>query len=103
MDKGYGIDLHSLMQFGDKGVFSKVLVKTETYNHTLMCLSAGADIDTHTSTKHGCLQIIKGTGEFILDDEKIEMKPGVFIHMPANAPHSLRATEDLAFLLCLVK
>ena len=36
-------------------------------------------------------------------DKDIEMKEGTFIFMPANAPHSLQADEDLAILLCLTK
>jgi nitric oxide dioxygenase len=66
-----------------------------------MCLAKGSDIDTHTSTKNGCVQVLKGKGVFTLFDKEIEMKPGIFIFMPADAPHSLRAEEDLAILLCL--
>ena len=36
-----------------------------------------------------------------LFDKEIEMKPGMFIFMPKDAPHSLKAQEDLAILLCL--
>ena len=91
------------MKFPSGGIFSKVLAKSETYNYTLMCLSNGTDMDTHTSTKNGGVYVLKGTGTFLLLDQKIEMKPGVFIFMPANAQHSLSATEDLAILLCLSK
>ena len=58
-------------------------------------------IDTHTSTKAGVLQVLKGKGTFRLFDQDIEMKPGMFIFMPSDAPHSLSAEEDLAILLCL--
>jgi len=97
MDK----DLNDLMQFPKEGIFSTVLAKSENYNFTLMCLGAGSDIDEHTSTKDGVVQVLKGKGTFNLDGKDIEMKPGVFIHMEANAPHSLKADEDLAILLCL--
>ena len=66
-----------------------------------MCLAKGTDIDTHTSTKVGVVQVLKGKGTFKLFDEEIEMKEGVFIFMPKDAPHSLKAEEDLAILLCL--
>ncbi|MBT4824429.1 cupin domain-containing protein [Candidatus Woesearchaeota archaeon] len=45
--------------------------------------------------------ILKGTGTFKLFNNEIKLEPGVFIFMPANAPHSLKADEDLAMLLCL--
>ncbi len=93
--------LNDEMQFNAGGIYSKVLAKTDTYHYTLMCIAAGADIDTHTSTKNGGVTVLKGKGIFNLDGEDIVMEPGVFIHMEANAPHSLKAEEDLAFLLCL--
>ncbi len=36
-----------------------------------------------------------------LGDEEIDMAPGVFIFMPKNAPHSLKAKDNLAILLGL--
>jgi len=94
--KGFNIDLNEIMQFPEGGVFSKVLAKSDKYNYTLMCLAAGTDIDTHTSTKPGVVQVLKGTGTFKLFDKEIDMKPGIFIFMPENAPHSLKSDEDLA-------
>ena len=100
-EKGFFKDLNSLMKFPKEGIFSTVLAKSDTYNYTLMCLSKGTDIDEHTSTKAGCVQVLKGKGTFKLFGKEIEMKPGIFIFMPKNAPHSLKADEDLAILLCL--
>ncbi len=102
-NKGFTKDLNSLMQFPKEGVFSTVLAKSDTYNYTLMCLASGTDIDEHTSTKNGVVQVLKGKGVFKLYDKEIKMIPGVFIFMPMDAPHSLRADEDLAILLCLTK
>lgn len=101
--EGFSKDLNESMKFPKEGIFSTVLAKSENYNFTLMCLAAGTDIDEHTSTKTGVVQVLKGTGIFRLSNKEIEMKPGVFIFMPNDAPHSLKAEEDLAILLLLVK
>lgn len=94
-------DLEKMMEFPKEGVFSKVLVKTDISNHTLMCLAKGSDISEHTSTREAAVTVLKGEGIFVLDGRKIKMKPGVFIFMPKNAPHSLNADKDLAILLSL--
>jgi len=94
-------NLEQMMEFPREGVFSKVLVKTETSNYTLMCLAKGSDISEHTSTREAAVTVIKGEGIFVLKGKKIKMKPGVFIFMPKNAPHSLSASKDLAILLSL--
>ncbi|HNZ87327.1 MAG TPA: cupin domain-containing protein [Methanofastidiosum sp.] len=101
MEKGFWKDLDKLMQFPTEGIFSTVLAISKTYNYTLMCLSSGTSIDTHTSTKAGIVQVLSGTGTFTLADEEIELKPGVFIFMPKNAPHSLKSENNLAILLGL--
>ena len=94
-------NLEDLMEFPKEGIFSTVLAKGEISNHTLMCLRKGTDISEHTSTREGVVTVLKGRGVFVLNGEKITLKPGVFIFMPKNAPHSLKAGEDLAILLSL--
>ena len=101
--KGFFKELNKLMEFPKEGIFSTVLAKSDSFNYTLMCLAKGTNIDTHTSTKNGCVQVLKGRGIFKLFGKDIRMKQGVFIFMPKNAPHSLKADEDLAILLCLNK
>ncbi len=100
-EKGFFKNLNDMMEFPKEGVFSKVIAKSDSYNYTLMCLSSGTEIDEHTSTKTGGVYVLKGTGVFVLEEEEIEMKPGVFIFMPANAVHKLKADENLAILLVL--
>ena len=94
-------DLEKMMELPKEGIFSKVLVKTDVSNHTLMCLAKGSEISEHTSTREAAVTVLKGNGTFVLSGKKIKMKPGVFIFMPKNAPHSLNAKEDLAILLSL--
>src|SRR3989338_9247795 len=94
-------DLVGMMEFPKEGVFSKVLVKSEVSNHTLMCLAKGSDISEHTSTREAAVTVLKGKGIFMLGRRKIRMKTGVFIFMPKNSPHALSASEDLAILLSL--
>lgn len=96
-------DLEKMMEFPKEGIFSKVLVKTNDSNYTLMCLAKGADISEHTSTREAAVTVLKGKGTFVLSGKKIKMKPGVFIFMPKNAPHSLSAQENLAILLSLFR
>ena len=99
--KSFSLDLTEEMKFSSTGIYSQVLAKGDNYHYTLMCLARGTDIDTHTSTKTGVVQVLKGRGVFRLFEKDIVMTPGVFIFMPADAPHALRADEDLAILLCL--
>lgn len=101
MAKSLHADLTRMMKFPREGIFSTVIIKTLTANCTLMCLARGTDISEHTAGREAAVTVIRGSGIFILDGKTIKMKPGVFIFMPKNAPHSLRARDDLAILLTL--
>ena len=95
------VELEKMMEFPREGIFSKVLVKTDISNYTLMCLASGSDISEHTSTREAAVIVLKGKGTFVLSGKKIDLYPGVFIFMPKNAPHSLSASQDLAIILSL--
>ncbi|MFN6475613.1 hypothetical protein [Nostoc sp. DedQUE07] len=45
--------------------------------------------------------MIEGRGLLTLTREEIVLEPGVFMSMLANAPHTLKAEENLTFLLTL--
>lgn len=93
--------LHEKIEYAETGVLSKVLLKTPNCQYTLFCLAAGTDISEHTSTRNAVVQVLEGKGTLTLAGEEIELTPGVFIFMPAHAPHALQAPENLAFLLTL--
>lgn len=101
MVKSVTQELEKMMEFPKEGIFSKVLVKTNISNHMLLCLAKGTDMSEHTSTREAAVTVLKGKGTFVLRGRKIKMRPGVFIFMPKDAPHSLSADEDLAILLSL--
>ncbi|MDJ0746860.1 MAG: hypothetical protein QNJ32_26370 [Xenococcaceae cyanobacterium MO_167.B27] len=49
---------------------------------------------------------MEGTGNLNLEGKDIVLAPGVlgvFVFMPANAPHAVQANENLAFILTLLE
>ena len=78
-NKGFSLNLLKETQFPKDGIFSKVIAKSASYNFTLMCLAKNTDMDTHTSTKNGCVYVLKGKGSFRLFDKDIAMEEGVCI------------------------
>ncbi len=95
------LQLKDHLVYPEAGVLSKVIWKSEVCQYSLFCLVANTEISEHTSTRHATVQVIEGTGSLTLNSEQIPLTPGVFIFMEANAPHSLVATSNLAFVLTL--
>lgn len=95
------IQLQEQIEYPQQGILSKVLLKDQVCQYTLFCLAAGTDIEEHTSARNATVNVIEGTGTLTLEGTQINLHPGVFIFMPANAPHALQADTNLAFLLTL--
>jgi quercetin dioxygenase-like cupin family protein len=93
--------LNDKIEYAETGILSKVLLKLPTCQYTLFCLAVGTDIAEHTSTRNAVVQVLEGEGILTLEEQEIELSTGVFVFMPANAPHALKAGTNLSFLLTL--
>ena len=95
------LQLQEQIEYPRAGVLSKVLLKDKSCQYTLFCLAAATEISEHTSTRNATVNVIQGRGILTLEGKDITLEPGVFVFMPANAPHALKAEDNLAFLLTL--
>lgn len=89
------------LEYPASGVLSKILAKDSCCQYTLFCLAADTEISEHTATRNATVNVIAGKGILTLEGKEICLEPGVFIWMPAHAPHALQAETNLAFLLTL--
>lgn len=78
-----------------------MLMKDKDCQYTLFCLAATTEISEHISTRNATINVIEGRGLLTLSGQVIALEPGIFVFMPANSPHALKAEENLAFLLTL--
>ena len=100
-DRPYTTLLQDAIEYPSNGIFSKILFKDANSQYRLFCLAADTTIDEHTSVRNAVITVVEGTGNLCLEGKDIALKPGVFIFMPANAPHALQAKENLSFVLAL--
>jgi quercetin dioxygenase-like cupin family protein len=95
------LQLREQIEYPAGGVLSKVLLKDNNCQYSLFCLAAGTEISEHTSTRNATVHVLEGRGILTLERRDITLESGVFVFMPAHAPHALKAEENLAFLLTL--
>lgn len=100
-ETSYNNSLNNLIEYPETGILSKVFVKDDHSQQNLFCLAAGTTLEEHTSTKNATVMVIEGEGTLTLNGENITLTPRVLVYMPANAPHALEATTNLAFWLVL--
>ncbi len=94
--------LREMIEYPREGILSKEIIKTEKLNVTLFCMTKGAELSEHTSTKQALVYVLEGDGIFNLEGKDIFMKDGVLIFMKENAIHSLKVKENTTFILSLI-
>jgi quercetin dioxygenase-like cupin family protein len=101
MNSSFVKQLREEIAYTHPGILSKLLFQDHACQYTLFCLAANTEISEHTSTRNATINILEGRGLLTLSGEEIALVPGVFVFMPANSPHALKAEENLTFLLTL--
>ena len=95
------VQLQNHLQYPEAGVLNKLLFKDNTCQYSLFCLAANTEISEHTATRNATIHALEGRGILTLNGETIQLEPGIFVLIPANAPHALEAKSNLAFILTL--
>ncbi len=90
-----------VIEYPPTGIKSKILLEDENCRYILMSLSLGKAIAEHTNPRNATVNVIEGQGILTLAGKEISLEAGVFIFIPANAPHAIQSSTELAFLLTL--
>lgn len=93
-------DILNLISYSKGCIVSKVIHKGES-DVTLFCMARGTELSEHTSTREAMIYVIEGKGTFVLEGKSVKMLPGVLIFMKKSAAHSLKAEQNMSFLLSL--
>ncbi len=80
-------------------IVSKTLVQNTAGSMTLFAFGKGEEIAPHVNNGDAFVQVLDGTGKFIVGSNEHTLGIGDALVMPANVPHSLFAVEDFKMLL----
>lgn len=82
---------------------SKTILKKPTGNITLFAFDKGEGLSEHTSPFETLVQLLDGETEIIIGGSPYQLRSGQSIILPANLPHSLKATEKFKMMLTMIK
>lgn len=83
-------------------VVSKTLAQNDFVSVTLFAFSKGEEISTHDSIGDAMVNVIEGTGKFIVDGKEYIVNQGESLVMPAKKPHSVHAVEAFKMMLVVI-
>lgn len=95
--------LTDLLSIPESGRQSTVVSDSSKTKVILFSFAAGGGLAEHVAPLDATIQIISGSAVLTVGDESVEGKPGTWIQMAAQTPHSIQAQTPVLLLLTLVK
>jgi quercetin dioxygenase-like cupin family protein len=96
-------DLAKEVQPPDKGILSRTLSSDDRLQAVLFGFAQGEELSEHTASMPAVLHFLQGEAKLTLGDDTVEVRPGIWVHMPTGLRHSIRAKTPVVMLLLLVK
>ncbi|HGE70886.1 TPA: cupin domain-containing protein [Candidatus Poribacteria bacterium] len=100
---GKVLNLGDLVDYQDGSVVSRMVIKKDTGNVTLFSFDQGQGLSEHTAPFDAMVYILDGEAEVVISGKPNHLKAGEMIIMPADEPHSLKATKRFKMLLIMIR
>lgn len=97
------IKLENGIEYQDKTVVSKVIMKQDNGNITLFAFDKDESLSEHTSPYDAVVYVVEGEMEIKLDGVPYIVTTGELLIMPADIPHGLVALQKSKMLLTMIK
>jgi quercetin dioxygenase-like cupin family protein len=97
------VDLRAPVETPDDGIVSRAIYNDDDVRVVHFSFAPGQQLSDHTAPMPVTLEVVEGEATITLGDEVVEGRPGTWMHMPANTPHSVVARTPLVLLLTLLK
>lgn len=97
------VDLRAPVETPDDGIVSRAIYNDDDVRVVHFSFAPGQQLSDHTAPMPVTLEVIEGEATITLGDDLVEGRPGTWMHMPANTPHSVVARTPLVLLLTLLK
>ena len=96
-------NLAQMLQFQDKAVVSRMLVKNAGGSVTLFAFDAGEGLSEHTAPFDALLIGVEGRADILLGGEHHTLGAGETLLMPATVPHAVTPLEPFKMVLVMLR
>lgn len=103
MDTTFFDDLRAAVTVQADATVSKVVYSDDRIRVVAFAFDTGQELTEHTARLPIVVQVIEGLIDFEAAGVTRAMAPGSWIHLPADAPHSVIARQPTVMLLTLLK
>lgn len=96
-------DINQAINYQEGSVVSKEIINKPTGTITLFAFDEDQGLSEHTAPYDALAMITEGTAEITVSSMKHKVQTGQMLSMPANVPHSLKASAPFKMLLIMIK
>lgn len=91
------------IEYAERSVVSKMIMKKPAGNITLFAFDKGEGLAEHSSPHEALVGLLDGKAEITIGETSYNLQAGQSIILPANIPHSLKASEKFKMMLTMIK
>ena len=84
------------------GILSRTVFSSDGMKVVLFSFAPGTELSEHTAAKPAVLHFLEGEAELTLGEDARSARPGIWVHMPARLPHSVKAVTEVRMLLLML-
>ncbi len=95
--------LTELADYQKDSVVSRTIVDKKTGTVTFFAFDKGQGLSEHTAPFDALVYLLDGEAEIVISGKAFHLKEGEMIIMPANHPHSLKATQKFKMMLTMIR
>ena len=83
-------------------IVSRTFYDGDNVKGILFGFAPGQELSEHTAARPAILHFLSGEADLVLGTDRLEARPGTWVHMPAHLPHSIMARTQVVMLLLLL-
>lgn len=96
-------NLKQMLQYQEKAVVSRMLVKNQAGNVTLFAFEGDEGLSEHTAPYDALIVGVDGRAEVVLDGVRHSVGEGDCLLMPAHVPHAVHPLGGFKMLLVMIR
>ena len=97
------MSLIELADYQKDSIVSRAIIDKKSGTVTLFAFDEGQGLSEHTAPFDALVYLLDGEAEISISGKAFHLKEGEMIIMPANHPHSLKATRKFKMMLTMIR
>jgi quercetin dioxygenase-like cupin family protein len=83
-------------------IVSRTISREGGMKAIVFAFAPGQELSEHTASVPAVIQILQGEADLTVGDDRYDAKPGTWVRMDANLPHSIYARTPVIMLLIML-